>query len=309
MRRKAENRTERMGLRPHLGEGTIHRLVPRVDLGMAIADFKLRRDREVHLRTETPMVELSYCLHGAREIQVSGARYQVAAGSYALQFVNPASARMHFGEDQHIRMLSIAIPVATFHRFMEATDGSREADFNRIIGSQPYRLYRETIDPTATVLLRQMTQAIDRGGIRNLEVESRMLELMSAAFSSLLQESRLSSAKLSRTDRSKIERAREIVLAKMADPPSLLELSRQIGLNDYKLKIGFKEIYGHTVFGYLRDQRLEKAYRLLQEGEGSVLEVSYAVGYSNPSYFAEAFRDKYGVNPGELLRRTSRSAR
>lgn len=52
----------------------------------------------------------------------------------------------------------------------------------------------------------------------------------------------------------------------MAEPPSLLELSRLIGLNDYKLKTGFKEMYGTTVFGYLREQRLEKAYRLLMEG-------------------------------------------
>lgn len=58
----------------------------------------------------------------------------------------------------------------------------------------------------------------------------------------------------------------DILLERMAEPPSLLELSRLIGLNDYKLKTGFKEMYGTTVFGYLREQRLEKAYRLLMEG-------------------------------------------
>ncbi|MNI64355.1 Regulatory protein PchR [compost metagenome] len=80
-----------------------------------------------------------------------------------------------------------------------------------------------------------------------------------------------------------------------------------IRLNDYKLKVGFKDMYGSTVFGYLRDQRLEKAFLLLQQGNMNVNETSCAVGYSNSSYFAEAFRDKYGVNPGEFVRGSSSS--
>ncbi|SHE13431.1 Adenosine deaminase [Chlamydia abortus] len=54
------------------------------------------------------------------------------------------------------------------------------------------------------------------------------------------------------------------MLERMANPPSLLELSRMIGINDNKLKIGFKELYGTTVFGYLREKRLEKALNLIR---------------------------------------------
>lgn len=55
---------------------------------------------------------------------------------------------------------------------------------------------------------------------------------------------------------------------------TLIELSRLIGLNDYKLKKGFKEMFGTTVFGYLREKRLEKAFHLLQEGTMNVTECS-----------------------------------
>jgi AraC-like DNA-binding protein len=169
-------------------------------------------------------------------------------------------------------------------------------------------MFQEKIAPAASVLLKQMMQSAKGPGIRNLEMECRILELMSLAFRShLLEGKSSSSAKLSRTDMARIEKAREIILERMIEPPSILELSRMIGLNDYKLKIGFKEMYGQTVFGYLRDQRLEKAYRLLQDGSTSVIEVSSSVGYSNPSHFAEAFRGKYGVNPGEMIRHSLRS--
>lgn len=46
---------------------------------------------------------------------------------------------------------------------------------------------------------------------------------------------------------------------------------------------------------------LEQALKLLQAGKSNVIEVSYAVGYSNPSHFAERFRKKFGVNPSALL--------
>lgn len=109
---------------------------------------------------------------------------------------------------------------------------------------------------------------------------------------------------LSKNEMQKIRQARELILEGMADPPTLIELSRMIGLNDYKLKVGFKGMYGTTVFGYLREKRLEKALQLLQQGNMNVYETLLAVGYSNPSHFAQAFRGKYGVLPGSLVRRS-----
>jgi AraC-like DNA-binding protein len=88
----------------------------------------------------------------------------------------------------------------------------------------------------------------------------------------------------------------------MESPPSIIELSRRVGLNDFKLKIGFKAIYGTTVYGLLRDERLEKARLLLEMNSMNVGEVAYSVGYSNPSHFANAFKKKFGINPGELVR-------
>ncbi|MED1919102.1 AraC family transcriptional regulator, partial [Bacillus thuringiensis] len=42
-----------------------------------------------------------------------------------------------------------------------------------------------------------------------------------------------------------------------------------------------------------------------QQGEMNVTETSSAIGYTNTSYFAEAFREKYGVNPNVFVRRSS----
>ena len=87
----------------------------------------------------------------------------------------------------------------------------------------------------------------------------------------------------------------------MDNPPGLKELSKTAGLNEYQLKVGFKEIYGDTVFGYLLNHRLDHARVLLDSAKYQVNEVAYQIGYSNPSHFIAAFRKKFGITPKKYL--------
>ncbi|MEM6612988.1 MAG: AraC family transcriptional regulator, partial [Cyanobacteria bacterium P01_C01_bin.72] len=88
----------------------------------------------------------------------------------------------------------------------------------------------------------------------------------------------------------------------LENPPSLIELARQVGLNDFKLKRGFREEFGQSAFKYLHDYRLEQAKHLLAQGEMKVQEVALRVGFESRSYFAIAFRKKYGVNPKQYMK-------
>ncbi|MBP1995564.1 helix-turn-helix transcriptional regulator [Paenibacillus eucommiae] len=301
--RKNANRTEHITLQAQIGEGTIRRFVPRCDMEVVISEYSFHRNVIMNLKPEEPMIELSYCFQGARELSLSGKRHEHLPGSCTLQFMNKPEARFEFSGNQSFHMLGIGIPVATFHHFMEDACGSKSIDFDHILGGQSFRMFQETIDPSASVILQQFMQSAQTNGTKNIELECRVLELLSLAFRSFLYERSSKSTKLSTSDMQKIRLAHDVILDRMAEPPTLLELSRLIGLNDYKLKIGFKEMYGTTVYGYLRNKRLEKAFLLLQKGNISVNDTSCAVGYSNPSYFAEAFREKFGINPGEFVKR------
>ncbi|WP_248925140.1 helix-turn-helix transcriptional regulator [Paenibacillus hamazuiensis] len=303
LRRNAQNRTEEMKLRSRIGSGTVRRFVPRGDLEVALTEFTLCRQRQVNIPGAAAMVELSYCFQGTRETSVSSSRFEIVPGSCTLQFIDQAEACLEFAKDESFRMLGIGIPVATFQRFMEdAAGGSRTVDFYRILGDKRFRVFQEKIDPAASVIVNRIMRSAGSPGITNFELECGVLELLSLAFRTFLQDGIRGAARLTKREMEKIRQARDILLERMTEPPSLIELSRLVGMNDCKLKLGFKEIYGNTVFGYLREKRLEKAYRLLQMGAVNVLEASCAVGYSNPSHFAETFREKYGVNPGELVR-------
>ena len=101
-------------------------------------------------------------------------------------------------------------------------------------------------------------------------------------------------------EREKLYQARAIMADNIAAPPSLKELSKVIGLNSYKLKKNFKELFGVPVFKHLQNERLIKAHNLLRDGKKTVQEASWAVGYESVSSFSNAFIKKFGYRPSDV---------
>ncbi|APD06117.1 regulatory protein PchR [Flavobacteriaceae bacterium UJ101] len=95
----------------------------------------------------------------------------------------------------------------------------------------------------------------------------------------------------------KIKRAKDILIENLTTPPTIKELSQKIELSEYKLKEGFKRIYGTTLFSYLLDYKLELSKNLLKNEKMSVQDVAYEIGYDNPSHFISAFKKKYNITP------------
>jgi AraC-like DNA-binding protein len=87
----------------------------------------------------------------------------------------------------------------------------------------------------------------------------------------------------------------------MAEPPGLQELADEIGLSLKKLKEGFKQIYGDTVYGFLFDYKMDVARKMLNSGVHNVNEVGLKIGYSTASHFISAFKKKYGTTPKKYL--------
>jgi AraC-like DNA-binding protein len=81
-----------------------------------------------------------------------------------------------------------------------------------------------------------------------------------------------------------------------------------VGINDFKLKNGFKQLYGNTVFGLLFEERMQQAKVMLVDPEISIKELSMTVGYKNLSNFTSAFKKRFGYPPSfERKKRTQES--
>lgn len=100
-------------------------------------------------------------------------------------------------------------------------------------------------------------------------------------------------------DIARLQMAKNLMMKNMSAPPTLRELARLVGLNQKKIKQGFRELFDTTVFGFLRQYRMEQARLMFEKDLSSVSEVAGAVGYTNVSHFGVAFKNHYGVLPGE----------
>lgn len=94
--------------------------------------------------------------------------------------------------------------------------------------------------------------------------------------------------------------ARDRLLRDLDAPPTIAELSRETGLNQLKLKRGFKQIFGSSIYALFQRERMDRARQLLQDHD--VTETAMLLGYSNVSHFSSAFRKQFGVLPREARR-------
>src|SRR5690606_11013150 len=99
----------------------------------------------------------------------------------------------------------------------------------------------------------------------------------------------------------KIKQAKDIMVHQMTEPPTLQELADRVGINVKKLKEGFKQVYGDTVYGFLFEYKMDVVKKLLDMGTYNVNEVGNRVGYSTASHFISAFKKKYGTTPNKYL--------
>lgn len=112
--------------------------------------------------------------------------------------------------------------------------------------------------------------------------------------------------RLSYEDIAKIREARDILINNLEnDFPSIKDFALQIGTNTFKLKYGFKELYGISVYKFLKNERLRKAKMLVQYGDRSFKSIAHMTGFKSVPHFSRTFKKQFGYTPTELRKRSS----
>ncbi|NJN38375.1 MAG: helix-turn-helix transcriptional regulator [Acaryochloridaceae cyanobacterium CSU_3_4] len=163
----------------------------------------------------------------------------------------------------------------------------------------PFERCLSLTSPAMQNAISQILHCPYQGLTQRLYLESKAQELVALRLDQMMATNHAvcSEKKLSSDDIERIHYAKELLLNSMNSPTSLMELARQAGLNDYKLKIGFRQVFGTTVFGYLHNHRLELAQALLAQGDLKVTDVATAIGFASRSHFSTAFHQRFGMTP------------
>ncbi|MBD2729528.1 helix-turn-helix transcriptional regulator [Nostoc sp. FACHB-892] len=163
-------------------------------------------------------------------------------------------------------------------------------------------LYPKTT-PAIQGVAQQIVNCPFQGMTKRMYLQAKVLELMALQLAPILsaQDQLQRSPRLKPDTIARIHLAREILLAHLENPPTLLELAQIVGVSDRTLRRGFQELFGTTVFRYLTEKRMEWAEQLLRQGNITIGEVAHRVGYSHQGRFAETFKRRFMITPGECL--------
>ncbi len=244
------------------------------------------------------LIHFYFCLEGNAlfEFGPHYSREIVARRNYF--FYNPEKDmpfQIHLSP--HCRMIFLSISLENLHQLFlhDTLPFLKPENINR-------KFYDEREIPASLmVVLNQLFMVNLSETASKLYYQGKVLEILSLYFSERKADTESCPFLNDEETVRKIKHAKEYLLKHSEAPPSLKQLAKIAGLNEYQLKVGFKQIYGNTVFGFLLDYKLDNAHLLLDSGKFKVNEVAYQIGYTNPSHFIAAFKKKFGVTPKKYL--------
>ncbi|MEG6511771.1 AraC family transcriptional regulator [Desulforamulus ruminis] len=285
------------------GSGYINRIILGNGIEINIVDVIFNNTLRLYYKINKPPFEAVWMISGELRFYDSELRsiIKMQGGSVNITFTDYMEGWMEYQSKRRYKYVSVCVSQPLSKTL--CTDENLAEELNHCINIdhklKNYLLIPQKISPFLQVPFQQIQQHNFSNTSKLIYMESKAKEIVVLVFEKeiLRYKAHDSKIRLSNGDISKMYLVKKIIIENMEKPFSILELSEMVGLNTYKLKVGFKELFGTTVFGYLRDIRMEKARLLLENYKLNINEIANEVGYSNPSHFAAAFKKKYGLNP------------
>ncbi|WP_203257430.1 AraC family transcriptional regulator [Hyunsoonleella ulvae] len=275
-----------------------------VEAGFLILTYKNDDSEIQHVAKDidSTFIQFHFCIKGGTTFVFNQGRYSLDIHEEnSLLLYNPQrELPIDLKVLPNSWIVSILISIKKFHSLF-----SQEADYISFLNSEnkDKKYYKDgAITPSMAIVLNQLINFSLNTSIKSLYFKGKAYELLSLYFNrSEDADVEQCPFLVDEANVIKIRKAKDIIVARMAEPPTLQELADEIGLNIKKLKEGFKQIYGDSVFSFLFDYKMEVARKLLETGENNVNEVGLKVGYSTSSHFIAAFKKKYGTTPKKYV--------
>ncbi len=257
---------------------------------------------KISLNVNPTIVQYFFCVEGSANFGFFFGAYKIdLKGGENFFFYNPKQKlKPTITTSPGTRLVCIFTGLEKIHElFLDQADSLHFLKGEN--ASKKFYKKNET-DATIEVALNQIINEDLHSKTLDIFRYAKALEILSLYFSAEARQENASCPYLNDEESvRKIKNAKEILIKRMASPPMISELAIEVGLNEHRLKEGFKGLYGSTLFQYLLDYKMNKGRNMLDSGKYKVKEVAYDLGYHNPSHFITAFKNKFGVTPKKYL--------
>jgi AraC family transcriptional activator of pyochelin receptor len=255
--------------------------------------------------TNKDMVRLHVGLKGNYSFQYKqlDTCFDLIGGHHNIMYSKEFDMVLH-NRTLELETFGIQFPIELFIQFTQNASDLLQRFAHHLMNGKPIILSDQwgSVSPAMGQAIYQITNNHYRGDLEKLFLLSKSIELLvlsaeSCNVAGIKKDSFIKNS----ADREKIIAVRDLINERLHFPPNLSEIARIVGLNEYKLKRGFKETFQTTVFGYLIEQRLLLARQYLCDTNLTAAEISFELGYSTPQHFNNAFKKRFGITP-DLVR-------
>ncbi len=263
---------------------------------------KSKTTKEVFKNVKTTCLQIHFCLHNSVKLLFNKGNYSVNIADHnSLLLYNPQQELpIHIELEAKAKLITLLITIEKFHTFF-----SNEAGLIHFLNEENKnkKYYKDKeLATNEIIVLNQIFNFDLHASLEKLYVKGKVFELISLYFHKPNNKGVEACPFLEDEDNvEKIQKAKNILISKMVEPPSLNELADASNLSLQNLKDGFKQVYGETVFAYLLNYKMEFARKLLASKKYNVAEISFEIGYSTPSHFIAAFKKKHGTTPKKYM--------
>ena len=250
-------------------------------------------------------IEMCFNLQGHSSTSMSSfsKKHSIKPNSHNIFYGNDLRGKVVF-KSQKVFIFEINLKRSFFEQYLPSSgqfDVFKEMILKEESGSMSR--HNHPITPEMFSIINEIINCPWKDEYRKMFLEAKVMELL------LLQLNQMQQCKISFANRKtpkkiidKMYLAQNVIMGNLHDPLSLSDLARIVNTNECTLKKEFKNVFGNTVFGYMRDVKLEKAKNMLLIQNLSVKEISGITGYKNPQHFSIAFKRKFGLNPSRFKR-------
>ena len=270
---------------------------------LSVADYPIPRPFSLAFRSHRPTLRFGSLYEGATHYQLDGCRAGSSSPVHFLVREQGIRGKQSWQRGDHCRGIELALSQPYLDSLKPL------AAQLSLLDRLPANVTQNVLPPAVVTLLREMAALADTQTLSPLRLEGMVLqclgELAEAAaeiyfspqdrpLTLVLGKRRLS---FSAADHQAIHQACRLITEHPEVNHTIASLSRQVYLNEQKLKAGFAFCYHTTIGAYLKDCRMARAAELLVNTNLSVHDIAHACGYGSNAGFSKAFRQKYALTP------------
>jgi AraC-like DNA-binding protein len=279
---------------------------------LSLMDLDPKRNAFISYKVEGPMISFGCILAGEVENKRLGMNMENkslinGAGIGGISFFSESKGSLHALPGQAAKILHIHLAPDIFESIFTADEAILPPPLRAIAEGRSERDYsiRNNMPLQNCSVAHDIFNDMPSRILGNVYLEGKAMELIALqiAFLYWSQGRKPKVPALSPLEKKRVLEASRILTESPETPPTLKELSGSVTLSINKLERGFQEVYGMSVFSFLREHKMQKARLLFQQSSMNVSEVAWEVGYVNVSHFGTAFKKRFGLLPKEYIRR------